>query len=123
MQFTFREKYKDNLILKETFEFALAIMKYAELLEEKRKYVLANQILKSGTSVGENAKEAQNAESPADFVHKMKVSAKEADEIEYGLFICQALENYPDCNHLLEKLDKIMRILNKIISSSKRKIN
>ena len=123
MQFTFREKYKDNLILKETFEFALAIIKYAELLEEKRRFVFANQILKAGTSVGANTKEAQNAESPADFIHKMKVAAKEADEIEYWLFICQALENYPDCSHLLTHLNKIMRILNKIISSSKRKNN
>jgi len=56
MQFTSNQKYADNLILKETFEFAVAIVLFAEKLEEKRKFVLANQILKSGTSIGANAK-------------------------------------------------------------------
>ena len=121
MQFTFSEKYKDNLILKETFEFAVAIVLYAEKLEEKRKYVLANQILKSGTSIGANAKEAQNAESNADFIHKMKIALKEGDETEYWLFLCQAIEGYPDCSQELLKLNGILKILNKIISSSKRK--
>lgn len=59
MQFTFSEKYKDNVILKETFEFAVAIVLYAEKLEEKRKFVLANQILKSATSIGANAKRSR----------------------------------------------------------------
>jgi four helix bundle protein len=51
----------------------------------------------------------------------MKIALKEADETEYWLFLCQALENYPKCDHLLPKLDEILKILNKIISSSKRK--
>ena len=121
MDFTFNEKYKDNLILKETFEFAILIVQYAELLEEKRKYVLARQILKAGTSIGAHAKEAQNAESNADFIHKMKIAMKEADETEYWLFLCQAIETYPNCDALLEKLQGILRILNKIIGASKRK--
>ena len=121
MQFTFSEKYRDNLILKETFEFAVAIVLFAEKLEEKRKFVLANQILKSGTSIGANAKEAQNAESNADFIHKMKIAVKEADETEYWLFLCQAIEGYPKCDQELLKLNGILKILNKIISSSKRK--
>lgn len=121
MQFTFSEKYKDNVILKETFEFAVAIVLYAEKLEEKRKFVLANQILKSATSIGANAKEAQNAESSADFIHKMKIALKEADETEYWLFVCQAIEGYPNCSQELLKLNGILKILNKIISSSKKK--
>lgn len=115
MQFTFNEKYKDNLILRETFEFALM----QNLPEEKRKYVLARQILKAGTSIGANTKEAQNAESNADFIHKMKIAMKEADETEYWLFLCQAIETYPDCKALLNKLQGILRILNKIIGTSK----
>ncbi len=121
MQFTLSEKYKDNLILKETFEFAVIMILYAEKLEEKRKFVLANQILKSATSIGANAKEAQNAESNADFIHKMKIALKEADETEYWLFLCQAIEGYPKCNTELLKLNGILKILNKIISSSKKK--
>lgn len=52
----------ENLILKLTLEFAIEIILYAEKLESERKYVLANQILKSGTSIGANIREAQNAE-------------------------------------------------------------
>lgn len=121
MQFTFNEKYKDNLILKETFEFSILVVAYAELLEENRKYIIARQLLKSGTSIGANTKEAQNAESNADFIHKMKIAMKEADETEYWLFLCQAIETYPNCDHLLTKIQGILRILNKIIGSSKRR--
>lgn len=63
-------KHSDNLIVRLSFEFSLDVIEFCELLEEKRKYVLANQLLKSGTSIGANIKEAQNAESKADFVHK-----------------------------------------------------
>lgn len=121
MQFTFSEKYKDNLILKETFEFATLIVLYTEKLEEKRKFILANQILKSGTSIGANVKEAQNVESTADFIHKMKIALKEADETEYWYFLCQAIDGYPKCAEELDKLNGILKILNKIISTSKKK--
>lgn len=121
VQFSFSERYKHNLILKETFEFAIAIVLFAEKLRERRKFVLANQILKSGTSIGANAKEAQNAESNTDFIHKMKIAMKEADETEYWLFLCQAIKGYPDCNEELLKLNGILKILNKIISSSKKR--
>jgi four helix bundle protein len=61
---------KENVILKLTFEFALEIIEFSEEPEEKRKYVFAKQILKAGTSIGANVREAQNAESKADFIHK-----------------------------------------------------
>ena len=57
---------KENLIVTLSFEFALSIIEFAEELEGQRKYVIANQILKSGTSIGANVREAQNAESKAD---------------------------------------------------------
>ncbi len=53
------------------------IIDFYELLEEKRKYVIANQLLKAGTSIGVNVHESQNAESRADFIHKMKIALKE----------------------------------------------
>ena len=111
---------KDNLIVQLTFQFALEIVKYSELLEAKRKYIIAKQLLKSGTSIGANAREAQNAESKADFIHKFKISAKEADETEYWLLICKYADNYPDCDSLLEKIDAIKKVLSKIISSTKK---
>jgi four helix bundle protein len=122
MKFTNSSKYQNNPILKESFEFAIMVVKYAELLDEKRKYIIAKQLVRSGTSVGANIKEAQNAESKADFIHKLKVSLKEADETEYWLFLCENLENYPNPEGLIEKLNGIIKMLNKIISKSKNNI-
>jgi four helix bundle protein len=112
-----------NEIVDISFEFALEIIELAEILENNRKYVLANQILKSGTSVGANVREAQNAESKADFVHKMKIAAKEADENEYWLLLCHYSKNYPETTYLQNKLTSIKKLLNKIISSSKKSLN
>ncbi len=78
---------KKNLIVDLILEFSLKIIPYCELLEEKRKFVIARQLLKSGTSIGANVREAQNAESKVDFIHKLKIAAKEADETEYWLYI------------------------------------
>jgi four helix bundle protein len=110
---------KDNLIVKLTLEFALEIIEYSELLEEKKKYVIARQLLKSGTSIGANVREAQNAESKADFIHKLKIAAKEADETEYWLILCELSKTYPKNEYLKEKLQAILNILSKIISTSK----
>lgn len=117
---TFYEKYKENIILIKSFRFAVNIVEYAEILEEKRKFVIANQILKGGTSVGANIKEAQNAESKADFIHKMKIAFKDAEETESWLYLCNELKNYPNPENLLSELSEIMKILNKIIASSKK---
>jgi four helix bundle protein len=110
---------KENLIVKLTLEFALEIVEYSELLEEKKKYVIARQLLKSGTSIGANVREAQNAESKADFIHKLKIATKEADETEYWLMLCEMSKNYPKNELLKEKLKAIINILSKIISTSK----
>ncbi len=118
---TFKEKYKDNLILVKSFEFGKKIVIYSEELEAKRKFVVANQLLKSGTSIGANMKEAQNAESKADFIHKIKIAMKEAEETEFWLFLCNELENYPSPEELLNELFEILKITNKIISTSKSK--
>ena len=111
----------DNPILKLTFEFSLDVIKYAEILNEEKKYVIAKQLLRSATSIGANAREAQNAESKADFIHKMKIAHKEADETQYWLELCNAAENYPNNKELEEKIFVIIKILSKIIGSSKGK--
>ena len=112
-----------NLIVELTFDFALKIIKYAELLEKQRRFVLARQLLKSGTSIGANVREAQNAESKIDFIHKMKIAAKEADETEYWLLLCSKSDDYPDCKELLVECASIIRVLSKIIASSKATIH
>ena len=110
---------KPNIIVEKTLEFALLIIDYAELLESKRKYVISNQLLKSGTSIGANVREAQNAESKQDFIHKMKIAAKEAEETEYWLLLCNLSKSYPNCEDMQKRITDIIKILAKIISSSK----
>ena len=110
---------KENVIINLTFNFSIGIINYCDELEVQRKYVLARQLLKSGTSIGANTREAQNAESKADFIHKFKIAAKEADESEYWLLLCKASKNYPNPDHLIKELHVIIKIISKIVSSSK----
>lgn len=111
--------FGDNLIVNLTFQFSLDIVTFSELLESKRKFAIANQLIRSGTSIGANVRESQNAESKADFIHKMKVAAKEADETEYWLLIVNHSENYPNCDELLTNILSIKKVLSKIIGTSK----
>jgi len=111
---------KENLIVNLSLEFSIEIIAFCEELEDKRKYVISRQLLKSGTSIGANIREAQNAESKADFIHKLKISAKEADETEYWLLLCEKSKNYPYYPQLKTKQISIIKILSKIISSAKR---
>lgn len=113
------ERIKNNIIVKTSFEFALEIIKFAEELEERRKFVVANQLLKCDTSIGANIWEAQNAESKADFVHKMKISAKECEETKYWLLLCKHSDNYPNSSNLLNSIEVVQKILNKIITTAK----
>ena len=110
---------KENIIIDLTLEFALKVISYSELLEDQKKFIVSRQLLKSGTSIGANVREAQNAESKADFIHKIKIAAKEADETLYWLTLCEMSENYPSDELLKEKLLQIIKILSKIVSTSK----
>ena len=115
-----REK---NIIVDLSFRFALDIIRYTSILENNRKFVVARQLLKSGTSIGANCKEAQNAESKSDFIHKIKIALKELEETEYWLEICDAVESYPNPNELKLKLSEIRKVLAKIISTSKSNLS
>ena len=111
---------KENQIVDLSLEFSLKIIEFSELLEDQRKFVIARQILRSGTSIGANINEAQNAESRADFIHKLKISAKEADETEYWVKLCEKADSYPNPEGLLEMLLSIQKLLSKIIHSTKQ---
>src|SRR5678815_47143 len=102
-----KEKIEQNLVLKLTFDFSLSIIAFCERLEAERKYVVARQLLKAGTSIGANAMEAQNAESKADFIHKFKIAAKEMEETEYWLLLCSMSPSYPKPEDLQQKLISI----------------
>ena len=77
---------KENAILDKSFAFALRIVQLAKFLEsKKREFVLSRQVLRSGTAMGALVREAVHAESRADFIHKMSIALKEANETLYWL--------------------------------------
>lgn len=114
------DEFKDNVIINLTFAFALKIIDFWDELDGLKKFALSNQLFKSGTSIGANAREAQNAESKADFIHKFKISAKEVEETEYWLLLCKHSDKLPDSTYLITALEPIKKIISKIIGTSKR---
>lgn len=110
---------KDNVIEDKSFRFAVRIVNlYKYLCEEKREYVLSKQLLRSGTSIGANVKEALRGQSKADFGAKMTIALKEASETEYWLLLLketgflsveQAQSMVGDCEELLKLLAAITK--------------
>ena len=86
-----------HIIRDRSFDFALRIIKlYSFLTDSKKEYVLSKQILKSGTSIGANIREARNAQSNSDFISKYSIALKEADETQYWIELLYASEFIDD---------------------------
>lgn len=112
----------DNVIVEKSKRFAVDIVcLYKELVNEQKKFVLSKQMLRAGTSVGANVKEAQNAQSKADFVSKMSVALKEADETEYWLELLFETGYIHESAYgkIRGKCVEIIKILTSIVKSSK----
>ena len=85
---------KQNIIKEKSFKFAIRIVDlYKYLCEQKKEYIMSKQLLWSGTSVGANIREGDNAESKQDFIHKLAIAQKECDETIYWLEMLKA-SNY-----------------------------
>jgi len=115
---------KENIIKNKSFDFALRIVKlYQHLTESKREFVLSKQLLRSGTSIGALVRESEHAESKADFIHKLSISLKEANESDYWLELLFK-SNYIDereYNSIKIDLEEILKLLVSIIKTSKAK--
>ena len=111
---------KPNPIVDKTFQYALKVLDYAERLYEMKRFALADQIIRSGTSIGANVWEAQNAESKADFIHKMKIAAKEGDEQKFWMLLMKFSNHYPDPQEMIPELEEIEKILSSILATAKR---
>ncbi len=114
---------RENVIKNKSFGFALRIVKlYQFLCEQKKEFVLSKQLLRSGTSVGALVREAEQAESSADFIHKMAIALKEANETEYWLELLFQ-SNYIDetaFNSIKADLTEILKLLISIIKTTKQ---
>ena len=116
---------KENVIKNKSFAFALRTVKmYQFLCEQKKEFVMSKQLLRSGTAVGALVREAEQAESPADFIHKMAIALKEANETEYWIELLFQ-SNYIDetsFNSIKSDLTEILKLLISIIKTAKQNI-
>jgi len=114
-----------NVLKDKSFQFALEIIKiYKQLSVEKKEFVLSKQLLRSGTAIGALVREANNAESKMDFIHKLAIAQKECDETIYWLELLYQ-SNYleKDTFELLIKYgNEILRIIKSSILTVKKKL-
>jgi four helix bundle protein len=117
---------KENVVRSKSYAFALRMIKaYKYLKQEQREFVLSKQALRSGTAIGALIREAEHAQSQADFINKLSIALKEANETAYWLMLLK------DSDYLDEKTftsihkdcDELIRLLVSIIKTSKEKEN
>lgn len=109
----------ESPIKDKSYKFAVRVIRlYKFLSEEKREFILSKQVLRSGTSIGANVKEATEAESRADFIHKLK----EASETEYWLELLKETEYLDEAafNSIYADCQELLKLLTAIIKSSKQ---
>jgi four helix bundle protein len=115
-------RMKENLVKIKSFAFALRIVKLYQLVtEQRREFVLSKQLLRSGTAIGALVREAEQAESKADFIHKMAIALKEANETEYWIDLLHQ-SSYIDevnCVPIRSDLTELLKMLTSIIKTSK----
>ena len=113
---------KGNLIMDKSFAFAIRIVRLYKLLCEHRKeLVLSKQILRSGTAVGASIKESEHAQSKADFINKLSIALKEANETEYWLMLLKESDylSADEYNSIIEDCRELLRLLISIIKKMK----
>lgn len=115
-----------NTLHDKSLLFAVRIVNFHKFLtEQKKEFVISKQILRSGTSIGANIRESKNAESSSDYIHKLSIALKEADETQYWLevlFLSNLIEEteYTSMNNDAKEL---IALLTTIISKIKNKQN
>lgn len=114
----------ENAIKTKSFAFAVRIVKlYKILSDERREFVISKQLLRSGTSIGANVREAVNAESKADFIHKLAIAQKECDESLYWVELLRETNylNENEFNSIKTDAAELLKIIRSIIITSKNK--
>lgn len=117
---------KKNILVEKSFDFSVSIVHfYKSLIESKKEFVLSKQLLRSGTAIGALIREAQNAESKMDFVHKLGIAQKECDETIYWLELLYKTDYIAEnmFNLHCEKAKELLKLLRTIILTTKKNIN
>jgi len=115
---------KRNVIKEKSFDFALEVVNvYKTLCYQQKEFVMSKQLLRSGTSIGANIREAEHAKSKADFIHKIAIALKEANETEYWIELLYR-SNYLDAiqfQNIHPKITEQLRLLTSILNTAKQK--
>lgn len=115
---------KESILKTKSFSFAIETINLYKKLIEQKEFVISKQLIRSGTSIGANIREANNAQSLADFIHKLYISQKECDESMYWLELLKETNyiNEDEFNNLNSKSNELLRILKSSILTTKAKL-
>ncbi|MDL2315318.1 four helix bundle protein [Bacteroidales bacterium OttesenSCG-928-C19] len=116
----------DNIVALKSYKFALEIIElYKWLIAEKKEFILSKQVLRSGTAIGALIKEAEHAQSKADFLNKMNIALKEANETEYWLMLLKDSQYISEIvlTSLHNNCDELIRLLVSIVKTTKSTLN
>jgi four helix bundle protein len=114
---------RQNVLKEKSFAFAIRIVRLHNYLEEKREFTLSRQLLRSGTAIGALTRESQNAESKADFIHKLAIAQKECDETIYWLELLKEAKYISSSEYKSIGTDamELLKIIRSIILTTKKK--
>ncbi len=118
------ENKKENILRDKSFSFAVRVVKlYKYLIEQKKEFILSKQLLRSGTSVGANVREANSAESKPDFIHKPGIALKEIDESLYWLELLKSTEYLAqkEFTSIYSEAEEIIKLLKRSIVTAKNR--
>ncbi|WP_375240687.1 four helix bundle protein [Polaribacter sp.] len=114
---------KESIVQKKSFQFSLKIISLYKMLQKEKEFVISNQILRSGTSIGANIEEALAGQRKRDFTAKMSISSKEARETKYWLRLLNESElTKLNVNSLILDIDELIRILTSIVKTSQQNL-
>jgi four helix bundle protein len=117
---------KENIVKDKSFTFAVRLVKlYKHFVETKKEFVLSKQLLRSGTSVGAMVREAEHAETKADFKHKMAIAQKEINETIYWLELMKEAEylTHEEFSSINNDAVEIIKLITEILKTTKSNIN
>jgi four helix bundle protein len=111
-----------NIVKEKSLDFAIRIVNlYKYLTDSKKEFIMSKQLLRSGTAIGALVRESEHAESKADFIHKLSVALKEANETDYWLELLYRTEYLTEKQYqsINENIIELLKLLTSIIKTSK----
>lgn len=111
----------ENTVKKKSFDFAIRIMELQKQLIANKEFIVSRQVVRSGTAIGALIREAEHAESKADFIHKMSIALKEANETHYWLELLYKSDYIEEklFQSLIKDAEEVLKMLISIVKTSK----